>query len=107
MAKKCLMEKAARLKAEKAAAKQAEIYDDILAMPAGFDTYVGERGWQEASYEVQCPRIQPLPDLRAPSCVHAQVQRVPSVLQGACGQWHDPWRHEGIVVTERNSRNDY
>ena len=27
-----------------AAAKQAEIYDDILAMPQGFDTYVGERG---------------------------------------------------------------
>ncbi len=26
------------------AAKQAEIYDDILAMPDGFDTYVGERG---------------------------------------------------------------
>ncbi len=27
-----------------AAAKQAEIYEDILAMPNGFDTYVGERG---------------------------------------------------------------
>ena len=27
-----------------AAAKKAEIYDDILAMPQGFDTYVGERG---------------------------------------------------------------
>ena len=27
-----------------AAAKKAEIYDDILAMPHGFDTYVGERG---------------------------------------------------------------
>ena len=27
-----------------AAAKQAEIYDDILAMPNGFKTYVGERG---------------------------------------------------------------
>ena len=27
-----------------AAAKRAEIYDDILAMPHGFDTYVGERG---------------------------------------------------------------
>ena len=27
-----------------AAAKQAEIYEDILAMPHGFDTYVGERG---------------------------------------------------------------
>ena len=26
------------------AAKQAEIYDDIQAMPQGFDTYVGERG---------------------------------------------------------------
>ena len=26
------------------AAKRAEIYDDILAMPDGFDTYVGERG---------------------------------------------------------------
>ena len=26
------------------AAKQAEIYEDILAMPHGFDTYVGERG---------------------------------------------------------------
>ncbi len=26
------------------AAKQAEIYDDILAMPQGFQTYVGERG---------------------------------------------------------------
>ena len=26
------------------AAKRAEIYDDILAMPHGFDTYVGERG---------------------------------------------------------------
>ena len=26
------------------AARQAEIYDDILAMPNGFDTYVGERG---------------------------------------------------------------
>ena len=26
------------------AAKRAEIYDDIMAMPAGFDTYVGERG---------------------------------------------------------------
>ena len=26
------------------AARQAEIYDDIMAMPAGFDTYVGERG---------------------------------------------------------------
>ena len=35
-----------------AAAKRAEIYDDILAMPQGFDTYVGERGtllsgWQK------------------------------------------------------------
>lgn len=27
-----------------AAARQAEIYDDISAMPQGFDTYVGERG---------------------------------------------------------------
>ncbi len=27
-----------------AAAKRAEIYDDIMAMPQGFDTYVGERG---------------------------------------------------------------
>ena len=27
-----------------AAARQAEIYDDILAMPQGFETYVGERG---------------------------------------------------------------
>ncbi len=27
-----------------AAAKKAEIYDDIMAMPDGFDTYVGERG---------------------------------------------------------------
>ena len=26
------------------AAKKAEIYEDILAMPKGFDTYVGERG---------------------------------------------------------------
>ena len=26
------------------AAKLAEIYDDIMAMPDGFDTYVGERG---------------------------------------------------------------
>ena len=26
------------------AARKAEIYDDILAMPKGFDTYVGERG---------------------------------------------------------------
>ena len=26
------------------AAKKAEIYDDILAMPDGFNTYVGERG---------------------------------------------------------------
>ena len=26
------------------AAKKAEIYEDIMAMPAGFDTYVGERG---------------------------------------------------------------
>ena len=26
------------------AAKQAEIYDDIMAMPEGFQTYVGERG---------------------------------------------------------------
>ena len=26
------------------AAKKAEIYDDILAMPQGFDTFVGERG---------------------------------------------------------------
>ncbi len=26
------------------AAKRAEIYDDIVAMPDGFDTYVGERG---------------------------------------------------------------
>ena len=26
------------------AAKRAEIYEDILAMPQGFDTYVGERG---------------------------------------------------------------
>ena len=26
------------------AAKKAEIYDDILAMPQGFDTYLGERG---------------------------------------------------------------
>ena len=30
--------------AVEAAARQAEIYDDILAMPQGFDTYVGERG---------------------------------------------------------------
>ena len=27
-----------------AAAKMAEIYDDIMEMPDGFDTYVGERG---------------------------------------------------------------
>jgi len=27
-----------------AAAKRAEIYDDIMSMPDGFDTYVGERG---------------------------------------------------------------
>ena len=27
-----------------AAAKKAEIYDDIMKMPEGFDTYVGERG---------------------------------------------------------------
>ena len=27
-----------------AAAKRAEIYDDIMAMPDGFETYVGERG---------------------------------------------------------------
>ena len=27
-----------------AAAKRAEIYDDIMEMPDGFDTYVGERG---------------------------------------------------------------
>ncbi len=27
-----------------AAAKKAEIYDDIMAMPQGFETYVGERG---------------------------------------------------------------
>ena len=27
-----------------AAAKRAEIYDDIMQMPDGFDTYVGERG---------------------------------------------------------------
>ena len=27
-----------------AAAKRAEIFDDIMAMPDGFDTYVGERG---------------------------------------------------------------
>ena len=27
-----------------AAAKKAEIYDDIMAMPNGFETYVGERG---------------------------------------------------------------
>ena len=27
-----------------AAARQAEIYEDIMAMPHGFDTYVGERG---------------------------------------------------------------
>ena len=26
------------------AAKKGEIYDDIMAMPNGFDTYVGERG---------------------------------------------------------------
>ena len=26
------------------AAKRAEIYEDIMAMPDGFDTYVGERG---------------------------------------------------------------
>ena len=26
------------------AARRAEIYDDIMAMPDGFDTYVGERG---------------------------------------------------------------
>ena len=26
------------------AARQAEIYDDLMAMPDGFDTYVGERG---------------------------------------------------------------
>ena len=26
------------------AARRAEIYEDILAMPQGFDTYVGERG---------------------------------------------------------------
>ena len=26
------------------AAKRAEIYDDVMAMPDGFDTYVGERG---------------------------------------------------------------
>ncbi len=26
------------------AAKRAEIYDDIMQMPNGFDTYVGERG---------------------------------------------------------------
>ena len=34
----------ATLEEVKEAAKKAEIYDDILAMPNGFDTYVGERG---------------------------------------------------------------
>ena len=35
--------KASRAEVEEAARK-AEIYDDICAMPQGFDTYVGERG---------------------------------------------------------------
>ncbi len=34
----------ATLEEVKEAARRAEIYDDIMAMPAGFDTYVGERG---------------------------------------------------------------
>ena len=34
----------ATLEEVKEAAKQAEIYDDIMAMPNGFQTYVGERG---------------------------------------------------------------
>ena len=34
----------ATLEQVKQAARQAEIYDDIMAMPQGFDTFVGERG---------------------------------------------------------------
>ena len=34
----------ARRRLEGEAAQRAEIYDDIMAMPQGFDTYVGERG---------------------------------------------------------------
>ena len=34
----------ATLREVEEAAKQAEIYDDIMAMPNGFQTYVGERG---------------------------------------------------------------
>ena len=36
-----------------AAAKRAEIYDDIMAMPNGFDTYVGERGTMLSSGQKQ------------------------------------------------------
>ena len=34
----------ATLEEVEAAAREAEIYDDIMDMPDGFDTYVGERG---------------------------------------------------------------
>ena len=34
----------ATLEEVEAAAREAEIYDDIMNMPDGFDTYVGERG---------------------------------------------------------------
>ena len=37
------------------AARKAEIYDDILAMPDGFDTYVGERALCPAARSGGCP----------------------------------------------------
>ena len=39
-----------------AAAKQAEIYDDIMEMPDGFDTYVGERGTKLSGGQKQLSR---------------------------------------------------
>ena len=39
--------------------------------------------------------------------VHAQVRRVPPVLPRARGERSHPGRHEGVVVkSERNRRND-
>lgn len=51
------------------AARQAEIYDDIMAMPDGFDTYVGERGTllsggqkQRVSHRAYFPEESAYPD---------------------------------------------
>ena len=61
------------------------------------------RRGQEAPHEGERPLVQPLPHLRPPPRVHAEVRRVPSLLPRTRGERPHPRRHQGLVVnSERN-----